>query len=506
VPELSEIFATLPEGIQDGIRDLGWSEPMPVQAKVLPPMAEGRDLIVQAHTGSGKTGAFGIPITSKIDPSNKACQALVMTPTRELANQVAKEIEIIGKHIGANCLPIYGGVGYQQQLDGIEAGAHVVVGTPGRILDHLGSGNLSFEQVGTLVLDEADELLSLGFWPDMREIQTYLPKKRQSCLFSATIPERVRSLSRVFLNDPLFVSLSEGQLAPQQIEHFYVVTTAQEKEANLARLIEDEDPESAIIFCNTKDDVRFVTAFLQRHGFDADQISGDLTQGAREEVMGRIKAGNLKFLVATDVAARGIDISDLTHVFSYSSPQSPEIYVHRTGRTGRAGKAGVAISLVSGLDIGNFRYLQNVNQIEIKERKLPSEADILTRLRERLAVKVEHEIRALPEADRGAKIDRFIPMVEQLVATPDGKRDLAALCAFYLEEHRPETSVTETPAAKANENQRPDAAPSETFSKPPRGGSGGGGRSGGGRSGGGGRSRGREGGRPRKGGSRPRKR
>jgi ATP-dependent RNA helicase DeaD len=440
--DLSEIFASQPEAVQNGIRDLGWSEPTPVQEKVLPPMAEGRDLIVQAHTGSGKTGAFGIPIVARIDTSIRACQALVMSPTRELANQVALEIEVLGKHIGANCLPIYGGVGYTQQLEGIEAGAHVVVGTPGRILDHLGSGRLNFDQVGVLVLDEADELLSLGFWPDMREIQKYLPKKRQSCLFSATIPERVRSLSRVFLNDPLFVSLSDDQLSPQQIEHYYVVTTAQAKEANLARIIEDEDPESAIIFCNTKDDVRFVTSYLQRRGLDADQISGDLSQVAREDAMRRMKNGSLRFLVATDVAARGIDISDLSHVISYSAPQSPEVYIHRTGRTGRAGKAGVAISLVSGLDIGNFRYLQNVNQIEIKERKLPTEVDILARLRKRLAVKVEHEIRTLPEQDRLTKIDRYIPMVEDLISTPDGKRDLAALCAFYLQEHKPETTVT----------------------------------------------------------------
>jgi ATP-dependent RNA helicase DeaD len=440
--DLSDIFASQPEAIQNGIRDLGWSEPTPVQTKVLPPMAEGRDLIVQAHTGSGKTGAFGIPIASRLDTSIAACQALVMSPTRELANQVALEIEILGKHIGANCIPVYGGVGYTQQLEGFAAGAHVVIGTPGRILDHLGSGNLDFSQVRMLVLDEADELLSLGFWPDMREIQKHLPKERQSCLFSATIPERVRSLSRVFLNDPLFVSLSDDQLSPQQIEHYYVVTTAQAKEANLARIIEDEDPESAIIFCNTKDDVRFVTSYLTRRGLDADQISGDLSQVAREDAMRRMKAGSLRFLVATDVAARGIDISDLTHVISYSAPQSPEVYVHRTGRTGRAGKAGVAISLVSGLDIGNFRYLQNVNQIEIKERKLPTEIDILARLRKRLAVKVEHEIRSLPEQDRRAKIDRYIPMVEDLISTPDGKRDLAALCAFYLQEHKPETTVT----------------------------------------------------------------
>ncbi|MFQ5417790.1 MAG: DEAD/DEAH box helicase, partial [Myxococcota bacterium] len=393
--EPEAIFDDLPEEVRQGIRDLGWAQAMPVQAKVIPAMRTGRDLIVKAITGSGKTGAFGIPIVSDLDPDLAACQALVMAPTRELANQVCGELDALGKHRGARCLPIYGGVGYAQQIEGIEEGAHVIVGTPGRMLDHLGSGRLGFDSVRTLVLDEADELLSLGFWPDMREINKYLPKDRQSCLFSATIPEKVRSLSRVFLNDPEFVSMSEGQETPQEIEHSFIVTTAQEKDATLARLLEDEDPESAIIFCNTKDDVRFVTAYLQRQGFDADQISGDLSQSAREQAMRKIKQGNLRFLVATDVAARGIDISDLSHVISYSSPQSPEVYVHRTGRTGRAGKAGVAISLVSGLDIGNFRYLQQVNDITINERPIPTEGAILAKLRTRLAVKVEQEVRAL---------------------------------------------------------------------------------------------------------------
>ena len=286
--ELAELFAALPETIQSGIRELKWTEPMAVQSKVIPPMREGVDLIVQAHTGSGKTGAFGIPLATMIDPDLAECQALVMTPTRELAGQVAGEIEALGRHEGIRTLPIYGGVGYTQQLEGIEAGAHVIVGTPGRVLDHLGSGRLDLSHVRSLVLDEADELLSLGFWPDMREINKYLPKKRQSCLFSATMPERVQSLSRVFLKDPQFISLSEG-LAPQQIQHFFVVTTAQEKEANLARILEYENPDSAIIFCNTKDDVRFVTSYLQRRGFDADQISGDLSQAAREQAMSKIK-------------------------------------------------------------------------------------------------------------------------------------------------------------------------------------------------------------------------
>jgi len=439
------LFDELPENVQSGIRALGWTEPMPVQEKVVPMMRAGHDLIVQAQTGSGKTGAFGIPIVAGIDPDKKGCQALVLAPTRELANQVSGEIEALGKERGVRCLPIYGGVGYAQQLEGIEAGHQVIVGTPGRILDHLGSGRLSFSEVRTLVFDEAD----------MREINTYLPEERQSCLFSATIPEKVRSLSRVFLKDPQFVSLSEDQIAPQQIEHYFVVTTAQDKEANLLRILEYEDPESAIIFCNTKDDVRFVASYLQRRGFDADQISGDLTQSAREQAMGRIKAGALRFLVATDVAARGIDISDLTHVIGYSSPESPEVYVHRTGRTGRAGKAGTAISLVSGFDIGNFRQLQHVNKISISERKIPGDAEIAARLGERLAVKVEQEIRAIPTREQKALIDRFVPIVESLASTEEGKRDLAAICAIHLKEHRPETTVTE-PVGEASAPRPPE--------------------------------------------------
>jgi ATP-dependent RNA helicase DeaD len=472
----SSLFQELAEDIQAGIRDLGWTNPMPVQARVLPLMREGGDLIVQARTGSGKTGAFGIPIAERIDTSSPTSQALVMAPTRELANQVAIEVEAIGRHRGVRTLPIYGGVGYGAQNDGLQEGAHVIVGTPGRMLDHLQSGRMNLDDLKILIFDEADELLSLGFWPDMRELQTYLPRERQSCLFSATIPEKVRSLSRVFLNEPEFVTLSEGQIAPAEIEHRFVVTTAQEKDANLIRILEFEDPESAIIFCNTKDDVRFVTSFLQRRGFDADQIQGDLAQVAREEVMGRIKAGELRFLVATDVAARGIDISQLTHVISYNAPVTPEVYVHRTGRTGRAGRAGTAISLISGLDIGNFRHLQNVNKIEITEHKIPRDGEMLERLRDRLMVKVEQEMRLIPEAERAFKVDRLVPIAKEMASTPETLRDLAAILAAYLREHRPETTVAggTTPAA-----EKPASRPArrdDDDRPPPRRRGGGGGR------------------------------
>jgi ATP-dependent RNA helicase DeaD len=482
-----EQLTDIPDDVLAGIRDLGWQDPMPVQARVIPLMRGGRDLIVQARTGSGKTGAFGIPIVCEIDRDLAAPQALILAPTRELANQVATEIAAMGKQRGVRTLPIYGGVGYGAQNEGLREGAHVIVGTPGRLLDHLGAGRLGFDAVRFLVLDEADELLSLGFWPDMREIQSYLPDQRQSCLFSATIPEKVRSLSRVFLDDPEFVSLSEDRLAPAEIEHFFYATTAREKPEHLLRILEYEDPESAIVFCNTKHDVRSVTSFLQKAGLDALAISGDVQQSEREQAMGKIKAGELRVLVATDVAARGIDISDLTCVVNFALPDSPEVYVHRTGRTGRAGKAGIAISLVSGLDIGNLRYTQNVNRMEINERPLPPETAVVDRLRERLAVKVEHEMRHVPEAERKHRVDRLIPMVETLADSQQGRRDLAAICASYLQEHRPETSVREEPAREAPSRSREGGGRGGGG-----GGRGGGGRGGGGRGGGGNR-RGRRG-------------
>jgi ATP-dependent RNA helicase DeaD len=498
--DFPSIFPDLPEDIHAGIRDLGWQSPMPVQARVLPLFAAHKDLIVQARTGSGKTGAFGIPITSMVDPGLAQTQALVMLPTRELANQVAVEITTLGKHRGVRCLPVYGGVGYAEQLAGLERGAHVVVGTPGRILDHLGAKRMDFSHVKMLVLDEADELLSLGFWPDMREIHSYLPKQRQSCLFSATIPEKVRSLARVFLSEPEFVTLSEDQLAPQEIEHFFYVVQAAGKEQSLVRILEYEDPESAIIFCNTKSDVRFVTSYLQRFGFDADQISGDLAQAAREKAMAKIKAGELRFLVATDVAARGIDISDLAWVVNYDTSDSPEVYVHRTGRTGRAGKAGVAVSLVSGLDIGNFKYMQTVTKIKVAERKIPTEADLVARIGERLRIKIEHDLRHMPDKEKAWRVDRLLPMVEDFVKTEGGLRDLAALCAAYLQEHRPATTLSEQEAEQAASEQEPEfRSPRE------RDNGGGGGRSGGRggrRRGGGGGGRGGGGGGRRRGGRR----
>jgi ATP-dependent RNA helicase DeaD len=294
-------------------------------------------------------------------------------------------------------------------------------------------------------------MLSLGFWPDMREIASYLPKKRQSHLFSATMPEKVRSLSRFFLNEPEDVTIEVEGGSPQQIEHFFYMCAAAEKEAVLARIMKYENPRSAIIFCNTKADVRFITAYLSKRGFNIDQISGDLQQSAREKAIKKIKSGKLKFLAATDVAARGIDISDLAYVINYTTSDSPEVYVHRTGRTGRAGKSGVAISLISGLDIGNFKFMQTVNGIDIKEKKVPTERALVRRLEKRekenadeterkeqeaeldtLREKAAEDLASVASDDAEARIGRMLPYVKTLAENDEGLTELARFAAGYL--------------------------------------------------------------------------
>ena len=456
-----EDFTSFSENILSGIADLGWSKPMPVQSRVIPLMRNNRDLIVQAVTGSGKTGAFGLPIVERIDPNLHAIQALVLAPTRELANQIAKELKIMGHHLGLEAIAIYGGTAYGPQFDALDRGVQMIAGTPGRVLDHLGSGRMKLDKLTHMIFDEADELLSLGFWPDMKEIRSYLPEVRMTGLFSATIPERVLSLSRQFLNEPEFISLTGGARSPEEIEHYHYIVSAQEKDATLARILEYEDPESAIIFCNTRDDVRFVSGYLKRRGLDADMIQGDMNQAARERVMKRIKSGKLRYLVATDVAARGIDISDLSHVIAYAAPDSPDSYLHRTGRTGRAGKKGIAISLVSGRDIGNFRYIQNANRMQIPERPIPTETDVRERIAQRYEVRIEHAVRHLGERERELAEQRFLPVVEHLNESDEGRRELAAILYSALTKVAPETSLADSgPEEDDTDNVANTEAPS----------------------------------------------
>ena len=344
-------LADLPEKLRKGAAEAGWTELMPVQSKAIPYLFSQRDMMIQSRTGSGKTGAYLLPLLEMINPLEQSTQALIMVPTRELARQVIGEAEILGRATGVRSVAVYGGVGYREQLDAFKAGAHLVVGTPGRVLDHLLRRSLTLEKIKFLVFDEADRMLSMGFYPDMRRVQSYLPEKKISTyMFSATFPPAVIRLSSQFMNEPGFMNLSSDHVHVTETEHVFYSVPGMDKDRSLIRLIEVENPLSALIFCNTKVRVNYVTVVLQRFGYDADNLSSDLSQAAREKVMRRVRQGKLRFLVATDVAARGIDLPELSHVIQYEPPEDSEAYIHRAGRTGRAGASGTAITLVNALE------------------------------------------------------------------------------------------------------------------------------------------------------------
>jgi ATP-dependent RNA helicase DeaD len=375
-------FDLLPLGpeVRRAIDEMGYRHPTPVQLAVFEPAAEGRSLVVQARTGTGKTAAFGLPIIDRlVRPSVKAVQALALCPTRELALQVAREIEQIGKFRGTKVVAIYGGASMSKQIEALEGGAQIVVGTPGRVLDHLRQKTLDPSGVRVLVLDEADEMLSMGFARELNAILETLPKNRQGLFFSATIPPDIERLANAQLKTPEVITLSSDQVGALQIGHYVYVVRDADKIGQLARIIEVEDPESAVIFCNTRDETQRVSDALKTRGFDADWLNGDLPQNDRERVMAATRQGRLRFLVATDVAARGIDISHLTHVINHDFPETAEQYVHRTGRTGRAGRTGTAISIIGPKDIGNLYLLRLTYRIRPIERQLPSAGELKTR-------------------------------------------------------------------------------------------------------------------------------
>jgi ATP-dependent RNA helicase DeaD len=379
---LEPTFDSIPLGaeVRRAIDVMGYKHPTPVQRAVFEPAADGRSLVVQARTGTGKTAAFALPIVDRIvRPSTKAVQALVLCPTRELALQVSREFEQVGQFKGTKVVAIYGGASMTRQVEALEAGAQVVVGTPGRVLDHLRQKTLDPSSVRVLVLDEADEMLSMGFARELNAILEALPKNRQGLFFSATLPPDIQRLANNQLRDPELVTLSSDQVGALEINHYVYVVREGDKVGHLVRVLEVEDPESAIVFCNTRDETQRVAEALKSRGFDADWLNGDLPQSDRERVMSATREGRLRFLVATDVAARGIDISHLTHVINHDFPESAEQYVHRTGRTGRAGRTGTAIALVGPKDIGNLYLLRLTYKIRPVEKQLPTAGELKTR-------------------------------------------------------------------------------------------------------------------------------
>lgn len=426
----------LPPTLKAAVANAGWSKLMPVQSKAVPYVLAGHDVMVQSRTGSGKTGGFILPTINKLDPTINACQALVLVPTRELANQVAAEARMLVGDSGAQVVAVYGGVAYGPQRAAFRSGAHLVIGTPGRVLDHLDGGTFSLEGLQTLIFDEADRMLSVGFYPDMKAVQRHLPKRKvHTLMFSATFPPHVIRLANEFLEEPVVLSLSSDHVHVTDVQHIvYKLDNKHHKDDVLTRLIELENPNSAIIFCNTKTKVNYVTVVLQRYGFNADQLSGDLTQNARERVLTNVRAGNVRFLVATDVAARGIDIPDLSHVIQYDVPQHPETYIHRAGRTGRAGASGTAIMLVELLDQINLGRINKEYDIDMQELAPPAEGSTLDMIEQRARTSIRAKYRQLDTNTRGC-LDDYESMVELLTMDNDGLRALAMLIDdFYQNE------------------------------------------------------------------------
>jgi ATP-dependent RNA helicase DeaD len=413
------------------IGEMGFERPTEVQARTVPLALSGADLLVQSRTGSGKTCAFGIPLLQKlVSPDVGEVQALVLSPTRELALQVCDELQRLARNTGHRVLPVYGGAAIGPQTQALEEGVQIVVGTPGRVLDHMKRRNLKTDRIKILVLDEGDEMLSMGFAEEINAIIERLPGERQTMLFSATIPDEIQRMVDRHLTDPERLLLSEDFIGVREIHHIYYLVSGGDRPSDLLRVLEFEDPETALVFCNTRDDTSMVAAFLKQHDFKAEGISSDLTQAERERVMSAMRAGELRFLVATEVAARGIDLTHLTHVINYTFPESADMYVHRTGRTGRAGKSGVAISLVSPREIGSFYYLKLIHKIYPEERHLPSPEELASR---REGERLEH----LQRLFNGKQVsEEMRSLARRVWSTVDGER-LTGLClAALLDEHQ----------------------------------------------------------------------
>ena len=424
----------------------GWDSLTPVQAKAIPYLLADRDVMVQSRTGSGKTGAYLLPIIEKNDFKKNVTQALVLVPTRELALQVSREAQRLSEGTDLRTAVVYGGVGYGTQLEAFRSGAHLVVGTPGRILDHLLKNNLSLDNLRILVFDEADRMLSMGFYPDMVKIRKYIPVHEiLSSMFSATFPPQVIRLADQFMRAPQLLSLSGNQVHIAEIEHVYYVVPGMRKERSLVRIIEVENPVSAIIFCNTKDTVHYLSVVLKRFGYDADELSSDLAQSMREKVMARVRRGALRFLVATDVAARGIDIPDLSHVIQYEPPEDPEAYIHRAGRTGRMGSGGVAISLVAEMEKFKLQSVARYYNINMQERPLPGDEELEKVVAERVTALLEARLRARDNLQI-ERMRRFAPLAKSLAQTDDQLALITMLLDDYYQQ-----SLHAPPAPPAEE-------------------------------------------------------
>lgn len=421
--------------LQTACARAGWNSLMPVQAHSLPFIFKGCDVMVQSRTGSGKTGAFLLPCMEKTDRDVPHCQILILVPTRELALQVENDAKILFENeIRTVCL--YGGTRYAKQLQALQKGAQLIIGTPGRVLDHLLRRSLDLSGLKMLIFDEADRMLSIGFQQDIQEIKRFVPKKNvQAALFSATYPPYVISLAKEFLHDPQMISLSQGEIHVAQTLHYFCECKPMDKDRCLTRLLEKENPSQAIIFCNTKNNVHYISEVLRGFGYNAMELSADLPQNKREQVLKKLREGSLQYLVATDVASRGIDIPNLSHVFLYEVPEDRESYIHRAGRTGRAGAAGTVISLVDIMEKLELERLAKFYKIDLHAYQDPSSEEIAALISERMA----NHLNKLRRKVTGLELERakrFIPLIKELAADFEDTENLQLLTMLFDREYQ----------------------------------------------------------------------
>jgi len=413
----SKIFAELGLSAESlkAVAKMGFEQASPIQAEAIPVLMAGRDVVGQSQTGSGKTAAFGIPAVEKADPNKREVQVLVLCPTRELAIQISEEIHKLALFKrGINVLPIYGGQSYERQFFGLKQGAHIVIGTPGRIMDHMRRGTLRLETVKFVVLDEADVMLNMGFHEDIELILQAVPKERQTVFFSATMPRPIRTLIEKYAHEPQSVKIEQKAMTVPTVEQSYYEVDRRDKMELLTRLIDVFDFKLGIVFCNTKRMVDDLVDHLEAAGYMADRLHGDMTQNMRDRVMNKFRKSGLDFLVATDVAARGIDVDDVEVVFNYDLPYDPEDYVHRVGRTGRAGRSGKAISFVPGRELFQVRNIERFTNMRITRGKIPT-ADEVEAAREHVFAE---KIRAVLVAGEFTRQERLIESLTEEGHTP----------------------------------------------------------------------------------------
>ena len=403
------------------VTDMGFEAASPIQAKAIPLEIEGKDIIGQAQTGTGKTAAFGIPLLQKIDPKNRKLQAVVLCPTRELAIQVADEIRSLAKYMhGIKVLPIYGGQEIVKQIRSLKDGVQVIIGTPGRVMDHMRRKTIKFGQVHTVVLDEADEMLNMGFLEDMETILSELPEERQTVMFSATMPAAIAEIAKKFQKEPEIVKVVKKDLTVPKVTQYYYEVKPKNKIEVMCRLLDMYAPKLSVVFCNTKRQVDELVLALQGRGYFAEGLHGDLKQMQRDRVMNGFRKGRTDILVATDVAARGIDVDDVEAVFNYDIPQDEEYYVHRIGRTGRAGREGKAFSLVVGKEVYKLRDIQRYCKTKIVPQPIPSIDDVTE-------IKADKILCQAEELLQDSDMNRLIDIIEKKVLEEDYTTlDLAA--------------------------------------------------------------------------------